>query len=176
MRVRTVLLLSLPATLSASTLLAADVYRHVDKDGVVHYSDQPPTPGAKPVVLPPVQIVDPLSGPGSGAKKLEVDQPRVELSIVSPAPEETFRGDDRRIPVSVRLTRPLPEGYGLRYMLDGSPQNATATRELGFTLAGAERGEHLVSVAVVDARGLEVARTPPVIVHMKPPAARRSAP
>ena len=154
---------------------AAEVYRHVDKDGVVHYSDQPPTKGAKPVVLPPIQVVGPVGGrPAAGAPPAAVEadltgSAPLSVSIMSPTPDQTFRGDDRRLPVSVRMNQPLPEGHGLLYLLDGTAQNAAPTRALNYTLTGVERGEHMVAVATVDASGKEVARTAPVIVHMKPP-------
>lgn len=163
---------------------ATEVYRHVDKDGVVHYSDSPPTKNAKPIVLPPIQVVGPASTPESSAPgpavagangtraRDDAGLPQLGANIVSPKPEETFRGDDRRVPVSVSLGAPLPEGYGLLFMLDGSPQNLKATRQLNFTMEGVERGEHLISVATVDAKGREVARGAPVIVHMKPPTTK----
>lgn len=150
---------------------ATEVYRSVDPNGVVHYTDQPPTPDAKPLALPPVQVISPQAI-GPGKPRVPVPGPRFRLSIESPQPDETLRGDDRRIPVSVRLDAPLPAGYGLHFLLDGRAQNVAPTRALHFVLENAERGEHLVSVAAVDEQGREVQRTPPVIVHMKPPLAQ----
>lgn len=174
-------ILSLPALFLGAMLAApagaTDVYRHVDENGVVHYSDKPPTKGAKPVVLPPIQVVGPVGGrptPGSpsGPSVEQVDltgSAPLSVSIMSPTPDQTFRSADRQLPVSVRMNQPLPEGHGLLYLLDGSAQNAAPTRALNFTLSGVERGEHMIAVATVDARGKEVARTAPVIVHMKAP-------
>lgn len=161
----------------AATAGAAEVYRHVDKEGVVHYSDQPPAKGAKPIVLPPIQVVGPVGGrPTAGsaaaAAATEPDltgSAPLSVSIMSPTPDQTFRADDRLLPVSVRMNQPLPEGHGLLYLLDGTAQNTEPTRALNFTLNGVERGEHMIAVATVDASGKEVARTAPVIVHMKPP-------
>lgn len=165
--------------LVATTARAAEVYRHVDKDGVVHYSDQPPSKGAKPIVLPPIQVVGPLgSPPAASSPAVSVVEPDLtgsapmSVSIMSPTPDETFRGDDRLLPVSVRMNQPLPEGYGLLYLLDGTAQNQEPTRALNYTLEGVERGEHMVAVATVNASGREIARTAPVIVHMKPPTVR----
>lgn len=176
-RFKLVSVLAIPvAVLLSWTASAANVYRHVDKDGVVHYSDEPPTKDAKPVVLPPIQVVGPprsasSSSSGGGAvtgPDLTGGAP-LSVGIVSPTPDETFRGDDRKLPVAVRLDKPLPEGFGLLYLLDGRPQNLKATRALNFTLDGVERGEHMISVVTVDAAGREVARAAPIIVHMKPP-------
>lgn len=172
-------ILSLSAVLLGATLCAAagatEVYRHVDKNGVVHYSDQPPTKGAKPVVLPPIQVVGPVGGrptPGSGSTAVitETDltgAAPLSVSIMSPSPDQTLHRDDHLLPVSVRMNQPLPEGHGLLYLLDGTARNAEPTRALNFTFTDVGRGEHMVAVATVDANGKEVARTAPVIVHMK---------
>ena len=163
-------------TLSAAAG-ATEVYRHVDKDGVVHYSDQPPTKGARPAVLPPIQVVGPVGGrptPGSSPGTAVITDADLtgaaplSVSIMSPTPDQTLRRDDRLLPVSVRMNQPLPQGHGLLYLLDGTARNAEPTRALNFTFAGVERGEHLVAVATVDTNGREIARTAPVIVHMKP--------
>jgi hypothetical protein len=176
------ILLGLALTVPTSPAGAADVYRHVDENGVTTYSDKPPTKGAKPIVLPPIQVVGPVGGrPTAGpasSSTATAAQPDLtggaplSVSIMSPSPDETFRGDDRLLPVSIGMNQPLPEGYGLLYMLDGTAQNASPTRALNYTLQGVERGEHMVTVATVDASGKEVARTAPVIVHMKPPTVR----
>lgn len=176
MRLKTCLLAFVGSLIPAWDV-AAEVYRHVDKNGVVHYSDQPPTRDAKPVVLPPIQVIGPI-GAGSDAsldQAFTAAAPAYKLSIVSPAADETFRGDDRRLPVSVSMDQPLPDGFGLLYLLDGSAQNTPAVRSLNYTLDGVERGEHLISVAMVDATGREVARAAPVIVHMKPPTVKQAS-
>lgn len=158
---------------------ATDVYKTVDANGTVHYTDQPPSKTAKPVVLPPIQVVGPPASSRSGATS--IPSPAVpagpdmtggaplSVSIVSPAPDETFRTDSRVLPVSVRMNQPLPEGYGLLYLLDGTAQNGKPTRALNYSLEGVERGEHMVTVVTVNASGKEVGRAAPVIVHMKPP-------
>jgi hypothetical protein len=170
------ILLGLTLTVLTSSAGAGDVYRHVDENGVTTYSDKPPAKGAKPIVLPPIQVVGPVGGhPTAGSPTAAAPQPDLtggaplSVSIMSPSPDETFRGDDRQLPVSIRMNQPLPDGYGLLYMVDGTAQNTSPTRALNYTLQGVERGEHMVAVATVDASGKEVARTAPVIVHMKPP-------
>ncbi len=163
------------ATAIAGPAVATEVYKTVDPNGVVHYTDQPPGKNAKPIVLPPIQVVGPASSPSSSTPSAAPAGPDMtgaaplSVSIVSPAPDETFRSDDRVLPVSVRMNQPLPEGYGLLYMLDGTAQNAAPTRALNYSLEGVERGEHMVTVVTVNGAGKEVGRAAPVIVHMKPP-------
>lgn len=157
---------------------AAEVYRWVDKDGVVHYTDKPPSKDAKPAQLPPIQTVTGGLGARKGPPPATAAVPEpggapppLVLTIVAPRPDETFRSAERSVTVSVALQSPLPAGAGLLYLLDGSAQNPAPTRDLSFVMTGVERGSHLLAVAAVDAAGRELARSPPVIVHMKPPKA-----
>lgn len=154
---------------------AADVYRWTDKDGVVHYGDQPPTKDAKPTKLPPIQTVPfarqaPASADGAAPAKPAA--PTLTLTVTAPKPEETLRDATRKLPISVALSQPLPPGAGLVYLLDGRAQNTPPIDSTSYTLDSLDRGTHLVAVAAVDARGKELARSAPVIVHMKPPSAR----
>lgn len=171
-------LLLLPFALPAT----AEVYRWVDKDGVVHYTDKPPTKDAKPAQLPPIQTVPGgfglrgATGDRAGAASESAGQAGAPAAptptIVSPQPDQTFRGAERTVPVSVTLAQPLPAGAGLLYYLDGSAHNTHPTQSVSYTLTNVERGSHTIAVAVVGADGKELARSPPVIVHMKPPIAR----
>lgn len=159
--------------LFAAPLAAGEVYRTIGPDGEVTFTDEPPNKSAKPVKLPPIQVVSPFSPPAAAtpgpSRAGPDDGAPLNAKILSPVPDETFRNADGTLAVSVQLPQPLPEGHGLLYLLDGSPQNEQPTRNLNFTFEGVERGEHLISVITVDARGTEVGRAAPVIVHMKPP-------
>ena len=160
-------------------LSAAEVYRWTDKDGVVHYTDKPPTRDAKPAQLPPLQTISGGMGAGaagfgsSPAQNVQAGAaPAFGLSIISPRGEETLRDASREVTVSVALRQPLPEGGGLIYYLDGNAQNVPAIQSLSYTMGEVERGAHVLSVAAVDGAGKEIGRSPPVIVHLKPPTAK----
>lgn len=166
----------LAAVCLPSMAAAAPVYRYVDPDGVVHYTDKPPTPDARPIELKPVQTVGSRPAPGetvtSPAGVTAPASPaaaRIEVGIASPAADETLRGDDGRLPVSLILGSPIPDGGGLLYLLDGRAQNATPIRALSFTMENVERGSHLIGARLVDSAGRELGAATPVIVHMKPP-------
>lgn len=155
---------------------AAPVYRYVDADGVVHYTDKPPTPDARPIELKPVQTVGSRPAPGEAAIPTAPGNPpaaesaaRIEVGITAPTADETLRGDDGRLPVSLILGSPIPDGAGLLYLLDGRAQNAAPTRALSFTMENVERGSHLIGARLVDRAGRELGAATPVIVHMKPP-------
>ncbi|MBL6751603.1 MAG: DUF4124 domain-containing protein [Nevskia sp.] len=152
--------------------VAADVFRWVDKDGVVHYSDKPPAPDAKPAELPQLQTFKsgtlpqlPDGAPATAAPA----QPAAPatVTIVAPAQQETIRDAERHVSVSVNA--PVTGGNGLVYYLDGAAQNDSPTQSTAFLLSGVERGEHTIAVALVGPDGHEIARSASTTIYMKPP-------
>lgn len=165
--------LTLLAAFAARPAVADDIYRWVDQDGVIHYTDRPPEDGAKPAKLPPLQSIsaegiDAVLAPNSAAGPVASG---LAVRLTAPSPDQTIRGAERVVPVAVALNRPLPEGARLVYLLDGNPMQTTTAQ--ASELTGIDRGTHLVAVAVVDASGKELARSAPVIVHVKPPIAQK---
>lgn len=163
-----------PAAFIALVLCAAtvqaDVYRWVDRDGVVHYGDRPQAADAKPAQLPPLQTYPAGSAPPLPDTTAAAPAARPSVSISSPAPDETIRENSGQL--GVRVEARLQPGQGLLYYLDGVAQNASPTPSTAFMLTGVERGEHSISVAVVDAGGTELGRSEAVTVHFKPPSVR----
>jgi hypothetical protein len=163
-------------SLLAAVPARAEVYRWVDAQGHVHYGDSAPSRGAQPAQLPPLQFISGGSTPAAAAAApaampvAAAALERFDLSIVSPTPDQTLRGSDRRLSVAIRLPRPLPEGAGLVYLLDGNARTSKPVRDLSYVLTDVDRGTHMVAVAVVDGRGKELGRAAPVLVHLKPAA------
>ena len=148
-----------------------EVYKWVDENGVVHYTDKPPSDNAKPAKLPPLQTYKggttpnlskfekgPQGGKATGAAQIEV---------VTPAQDETFRSGERTVPVAVMVTPQLKEGQRLVYMLDGTPQS-TPMSDTSFAFTEVPRGTHTASVMLVDTAGNELASSRTVTFHVKP--------
>jgi hypothetical protein len=155
------------------------VYKWVDKDGVVHYSSQPPAEGAQPAKLPPVQTykggtkpsLDKFAKPAAKGNVSAGSQ----IEVVTPSSDETFRSAERVVPVAVLVTPQLAEGQKLIYLLDGTPASPP-TSDTSFALTGVDRGTHTVSVTMVDAgTGETLATSNGVTFHMKPPTAPQGA-
>lgn len=151
---------------------AAEVYRWVDKDGVVHYSDKPLAAEAKPVPLPPLQTYKagtspPLFTPAPAAGAPAPAAAAGAIAITAPGPEETIRNGEGKLMVAVAAE--VKDGQGLVYYLDGGAQNATPTPSTQYLYTGVERGQHSVGVALVGADGKELARAAPVTVYFMPP-------
>ena len=155
------------------------VYKWVDKDGVVHYSSQPPAEGAQPAKLPPLHTYKGGTNPKLDKFQAPNKSGNVSigstLEIVTPSSDETFRGGDAVVPIAVMVTPQLSEGQRLVYLLDGTPASAPTTNT-SYALRGVERGTHTVSVTMVDAAsGETLATSAGVTIHMKPPTVDRPA-
>src|SRR5690349_21112412 len=132
------------------------VYKWVDKDGVIHYGSTPPTKDATPAKLPPLQTfkggttpnLNKFAKPGAPGATQAAPGGAVNIEVVTPSREETFRGGERVVPVAVVVTPQIGAGQKLIYLLDGTPASPPTT-DTSFALTGVERGQHTVSVTLV---------------------------
>ena len=150
-------------TLAWANGLSAAVYKSVDAQGNVVYTDEPGG-DAKPVKLPPLSTVPAPryrpSTPPSTALEQAAATSYEQISIVSPAQDETLRDNTGTVPVNVVLQ---PEwdsaaGHRFRYYLDGQAQGKpTESAQIGFE--NLDRGAHTLEAAVVDTAGRELIRS-----------------
>jgi hypothetical protein len=153
--------LFLVAALVLPLTAAAAVYKSIDANGVVIYSDTPRA-GAEPVEMVPLSTYQPAPVPASmppPATPAAAGPAYSELRITSPGAEETIvPGQAGEVPVSVALAPPLQAeaGHRVQVLLDGAAVGAPMA-ELTVTLPNVDRGRHSVSAQVVDAQGRVVA-------------------
>jgi hypothetical protein len=135
--------------------MAATVYRWVDSNGVVHYSDQPHQ-GAKKADLGTLQVIQfhapatetPL--PETNARKSEA--PHYKVAILAPADGTTLRPGNQQVHVRVKVAPALGPTAKLQYKFDGKPlgEPTTALRAL---LKKVYRGSHTLEVSVLSPQG-----------------------
>jgi hypothetical protein len=159
--------------LLAPAAAAAEIYRWVDADGAVSYSDRP-QPGASPVGLPGKPRAPdnaPKSDkPADAAPSAETPLlgPYRGFEIVSPEANQTVRQDEGKLPVSLIVDPPLIVGHRLELVVDGAP---VAVDKAGtqITLTGLTYGSHRAQAQIRDAQNAVVARTVPVAFHLRKP-------
>lgn len=150
---------------------AEEVWRWVDDNGVVHYSDRP-RPGAERVELNPAQTYTPPPAPVRPARP-QSEQPDpaaapgyTGLRVISPAAGETLWNIGGQLNVQLDVQPGLAPGHTLRVTLDGqrveTPAGATQ-----FTLNEVYRGEHTISASVMDAQGRELVASEPVTFYVQ---------
>jgi hypothetical protein len=178
---RVALLAILGAVVAASMPLSAqEIYKTVDENGNVVYTDRKPSEDAEPVSLPELTVVDPVelgdaSAAGTGqSNRSPSDGPASDfgLSIVSPQPEETVRNTAYRLEVDVATDRELPSGTSLVYLVDGEVKERT--RALSTELQEVWRGEHQLSVELRSGDGEVLASAGPVTFYMHQPSRLRN--
>lgn len=144
----------------------AEVWRWVDENGVVHFSDTP-REGA-------VQVdVSEASRP-TGAQVFRDTRPRASdevdaaeedapfhydsLSITSPGAEETLWNIEGTLNVSIALSPGLQPGHQVRVYFNGEPRLEATT---SFTINEVWRGVHNIQVEVIDQTGKLMIRSRP---------------
>ncbi len=133
--------------------MATTVYRWVDKDGVVHYSDQP-HPGAVKVDLGGSQVVHfkkapmPEGRPPSSSRENAPAHREYRVTILAPADGTTLRPVNHEVRAQVSVSPPLGSRATLQYTLDGAPlgKPTAATRVL---IKQVYRGTHTLTATVL---------------------------
>lgn len=163
--------LSLVIGIAVSVCAVADVYKTVDKQGRVTYTDvAPANVSARPIELKPVNSlpapeVIPYASPVQ--QTAEKDMVGYQIQMLTPENGTTLMPGERSVKISVGLNQDLNEGDLLEYRMDNTL--LVATRDMEYTLIEPPRGEHSISVDVVDAAGNSLAQSAPVtLVVMRP--------
>jgi hypothetical protein len=171
---RTVLLL---AVLGSCWALAAQatVYRWVDSDGVVHFSDQP-HPGATEIqVSEPQTYSAPKPGPANSGtpataiKGRSVNFRYTNCAVGAPAAESALIDVDS-VDVSISMEPPLRQGDRLSLFYDGGAVAGSGGTSTSFQINALERGTHTLSVRISDSTGAVVCQSGPVNFYVHQPS------
>jgi len=161
-----------------SWLFASEVYKTVEPDGSVIYSDHPDQ-DATPITIEPAPGLPPL--PPSGQSQQSQTPPVLEqevqdgatleyqsLEILAPVEDSVVRDNAGNVVITVQIQPALQvkAGHRLAVVLDGSRLEGRFTGDR-FSLSNVERGSHSVEVQVVDEHGNALLRSAPRSFHMK---------
>ena len=166
-----------PVLLLFGVAASAQVYKWIDADGIVHYSDQP-APGAERIDLPsrPSTAVPaaqrqrtataaPSAATGSrSATQVAAPFTYLSLSFSAPVAEETLWNIGGVLNVSISLQPALRSGDKLTLYFDGE---AREIRTTSFQLEEVWRGEHNLQAEVVDADGKLMIRSEPMRFYVQ---------
>jgi len=158
--------------------LAAEVYKVIDEDGNVSYTDQPPGDGSKPMKLQPISVVEaPVyeSKPkpaveGEDGEPLSLRALRGmyrDFAIVAPQSEESIWHPDAPVTVAWSTGTPLQTGMKANVSVDGKLQANTTDRVV--PVANLERGEHTVTAELTNERNQTVATANPIVFFVRRP-------
>jgi hypothetical protein len=176
------LVMFLCLVLPAAAFAGAEVYRWVDAEGQVHYSDRP-SPGADLVAIDVTPAVStPVAGVSSSARAPAVtrDVPAAtaydSLAIQAPGQDETLWNIGGQLDVAVALQPALQPGHRLQLILDG---RMAAELDAGLTrtrLTEVYRGQHTLTAKIQDASGTTLIQSAPVTFYVQQSSVAKSLP
>ena len=159
------------AVLALPLMAHAALYKWVDDNGEVVYSDTPPPQKAEEIRPPSLNVTPAVKYKAKEAPAAE-EAPAAtfnytEFKVVSPAMEETVRNNNGSLTVAVSLTPKLNTdlGHTIAFLVDGKVKVKNST-SLSKTLTFIERGTHSISAKVKDVNGKTVMATDSVTIHM----------
>jgi hypothetical protein len=168
-------LVMLVLLLSSLCVTAASIYRTTDEQGNVVFTDAPPADGGAvepvdiqrtntttpPPNLPPASQTDGRkSKPATAAYTVTITQPANETSI--PMGPGNFT-------VSVKIYPPLKKYESLQLFMDGEPWGL-AQANMIWDLTNVFRGQHDITVGVINTDGETLTMSPPVRIFVHRPS------
>jgi hypothetical protein len=170
------LLISASLIIVLSNLAAAEIYKTVDKNGRVTYTDVPPTnTEAKPLELKSINsLPTPVAIPHTSHNNTSNnDITEYQIQITAPENGKTLMADERSVMVSIRLNQNLNDGDLFAYKIDGDI--LTTTQEMTHTITEPPRGEHSLTVDVVDREGKTLAQSNAITLLVMRPLPKQKA-
>lgn len=173
-----ILLILAGVTLSLAAA-SQEIWRWVDKNGIVHFADQPGAPDAELITVLEPNASDSGSGdeessaaaasPGSAPEEAPDVLPYDGLSIVSPPPDEVFFGSDATVSVQAELQGTLRPDHSVVFFLNGNRRPADG---LSMELSGLARGSYFLRASILDQRGNAVISSQQTTFHVRQPSIR----
>ena len=158
--------------------LTAQIYKVVDKDGNVTFTDRSPADGAKPVDLPPISVIEspvyetktkPAEAEAAANEPSLRDMRRnyKDFEITSPQPEQSLWQPEQATMVAWNARYQLHPGMQVTVFVNGQ-QYATSTEKM-IPIGELDRGEHTVTAELKDAKNRKIATAKPVTFYIQRP-------
>jgi hypothetical protein len=149
-------------------LSTADVYKTVDKDGKIKYTDRPSTENAEKMKLREINTVP-------GAEPLPESTPvatydsrtaelQYQIGIISPRSDVIIPVGQRDLAIAINLNPGLQQGHLLVYFMNGELLEETTMNNI--IVKDVPRGTHTLVVEAIDANGQSLGTSPPVVVNV----------
>ena len=157
---------------SAASAAETKIYKTVDKDGNVVFTDRPPTNDDS---VEEVKVAAPNTadlGVATPAVDSLIDSQAVEtfsyrtLRITSPEHNQSVRGNTGGdVEVVIEIRPQLRAEHELRLLVDGATEQMG--RQSRFVLSGIDRGTHTLQVEVLHRSGEVLVASDPSVFHMQ---------
>ena len=157
---------------TSAVAVAATVYKWVDENGVVHYSDQPHQ-NAQKVELKAPQTYSapktPVTAPTSTKAPPKTGAVYQSCSISEPANDQMFMNTST-VNAGVSTDPVVRQGDTVFVTLDGQRVPGVPATGGQFTISPVDRGTHSIQVVIQDAQGNAVCQSAAVTFHVHQPS------
>jgi Domain of unknown function (DUF4124) len=167
---RHALTIILATVVLAPALAATTVYRWVDEQGVVHFSDQP-HPGAQKMHVEdaPTFPATPVPQTPGSAPPAEPGVATASCSIESPGDQQNLM-NTYSVSGSIRMPGLLDPGDRVVLMLDGKVLTGAAELSGAFHIPEIDRGAHTLAAQVQTPDGQVICQTPQITFFVHQPS------
>jgi hypothetical protein len=155
--------------LLASFSLQAELYKGVDEEGNVYFTDKE-IPNAEKI---PMRMPTSIQMPKPEQKVETTEQPAAETSytefqIIQPANDATIRDNSGNVSVSLALTPDLnlAAGHTISVSIDGKPASKGG-KSLKVRLLNIDRGSHTIKASILNKLGKTIKTSNSVTIHLK---------
>jgi hypothetical protein len=154
------------------TASATTVFKWVDENGVVHYSDQPHENAQKVELKAPQTYSAPKMPdvPSSSPAVAPTGPAYKSCQITEPTNDQMFM-NTFTVTAGVSLQPAARPGDQVIVMLDGQRVPGVPAEGGPFTISPVERGTHSLQATVQDAKGKPVCQSQSVTFHVHQPSA-----
>jgi hypothetical protein len=160
--------------LASGPLAAAETWRWVDRNGVVHYSDRP-----QDAAQDGAEKVNILAAPNPGSvaptptrstsSSTAAPFRYAGCEVVSPNEDQVFQ-NVRSVSVSLSVVPALQMDHTIVVRLNGAPVQGWPRTGRGYVLNDLPRGSFTVTAQVRDQRGAVVCSSSPRTFHIRQPS------
>lgn len=159
------ILITLTALLFAANV-SAELYKWIDQNGVVHYTDKRPDETAQQQELSGYLA---RIGNKRVSRTSESENLYPAFSITSPGQGETVRNAEAKMDIAVQIDPPLTENHFLQIYLDGL-EVGEQTKSTELTLQQVTKGTHRLQARILDESGQTISKTQEVTFQLREPA------
>jgi Domain of unknown function (DUF4124) len=168
------LALALVFTVLSVGAAADQIYRTVDANGNVVFTDVPPVnregqPDGEKVTVEPANIYEPpvVATPTQASTTTSTGAPSYysELVIVDPVDDATVRENAGEVLIQAVTTPTLRSDHRMLLVFDGAPTEVEAVDGV-FELSNVDRGTHTAAARVVNSDDVVLIESAPVTFHL----------
>ena len=164
-----------------ATPVLAQMYKWVDDEGNISYSDQPPFKGAEQLTPPPISTTPAMKVP----KKRPVKKPKEEetstqysyFKITDPENDATIRENNGNFSISLGIKPALntQKGDYIQVLMDGKiVKDKLSGTSVAFT--NIDRGAHQISAMIKNKKGRTLKKSQTIIIYLHRQIIQRKQP